>query len=148
MMSSKGFTLIEALLTIVIISTASLAIFAPYIVSVRGIGSHLSPTGISSASALIQKEAEITSAYLASIPDSTWAVTMKGLAHGSPVIGSADIKLNGATYTFLRTYECVKKDFANDASCSSGFIRVTVNVTDAEAKTSLALPFIKTRSGI
>jgi len=143
MISSKGFTLIEALLTIVIISTAALAVFAPYIVSVRGIGIHQSPARISYASALLQKEAEITSAYLAGIPDDVWAATMKGLAHASPVIGSSDVTLNGAT-----TYECVTGNFVNDASCSSGFIRMTISVVDAEAKTSLALSFIKTRAGI
>lgn len=148
MISSKGFTLIEALLTIVIISTAALAVFAPYIVSVRGIGIHQSPARISYASALLQKEAEITSAYLAGIPDDVWAATMKGLAHASPVIGSSDVTLNGATYSFFRTYECVTGNFVNDASCSSGFIRMTISVVDAEAKTSLALSFIKTRAGI
>lgn len=142
-MKTKGLTLLEVLITIVIVSLLAIAVSVPYITASSGTG----PNGairMATASALLQKEAEIISANIAGIPDNLWAETIKSL----PVVGSPNIALNGSTYSFRQSYECITSNLANDTSCLSGFVRITVVVTQLDAGSSFDLSFLKTRNGI
>ncbi|VAX16105.1 hypothetical protein MNBD_NITROSPINAE02-86 [hydrothermal vent metagenome] len=145
---SRGFTLIELIIAIVIFSIASLALIAPALISARGVGAGGAASGMQLA-AKGQEYAEIISSDLTGLSQSDWAPLLSGLVSSSPITTSPGATLNGKTFRVTESFSCVEKDLKTiDASCAKGFARIVVTVTIIETGKTFALPFIKTRTGI
>ncbi len=145
--TSRGFTLLELLVTIVIISIIALAVAVPIIAASAGLGS-TSESRQAQLSALAQKEMETISAQLSGMSQEKWVETLSTLVSDSPISASSDVILDGRTYRSVRTFSCVKSDFASDPACSDGFAKVEVTVTEVDGSAKYTLMFIKTRTGL
>lgn len=144
----SGFTLVEIVVTIIIMTLASMALAAPLMVSSGALGAR-GPASHVQLSGLAKEQAELAMKELSGLSEAQWTQTLLSLTAASPVTGGADLVLNNETYRSTRSYVCVGNDLAGaDTSCVSGFARVTVTVTGVSGGNTLSITFIKTRVGI
>lgn len=144
----SGFTLVEIVALIVIMSAVALAVIAPLIVSSSALGGggasiHFQLTG------LAREQAEYSMMEFSGLSESQWTQTALASAAASPVTVAPDITLDGETFRSVKRYECVASNLSTpDVSCAGGFARITVTVTALSTGETLSLTLIKTRAGI
>lgn len=140
--------MIEAVVTIVIMSIASATIFIPFLVSSQGIGGK-GAAGKVRLALVAHQQAELYTRSLTGLSQTQWSQTLQSLAASSPLVISPDKTLDGETYRAIRSATCVAQDLAaNDAACSAGFAKLTVTVTAINGGDTVTVNLIKTRAGI
>lgn len=144
----RGFTIIELLVTITLMSVAGALVVAPLMVSSRGVGA----PGVAGREALVmvaREEAERFSSGLAGLTGPQWAANIKAVADASPQPVLPDVQLNGKIYAVTRSAACFQADMAApDASCAAGYALVTVTATEADRGEVFSISFVKTAGGI
>lgn len=144
----RGFTIIELLVTITLMSVAGALIVAPLMVSSRGVGA----PGVAGREALVMAargEAERFSSGLAGLTGAQWAANVKAVADASPQAVLPDVQLNGKTYSVTRSAECFQAGLSPpDAACAAGFAVVTITATESGGGEGYSISFVKTAAGI
>lgn len=143
-----GFTLIETLITIVILSIAALAIMTPMLVASSGVGAKGEAVTAQMA-ALAQGQAEFALSGLTALSDTGWKNTLLSLSGASPVTISPDAELDGKFFRTTESFVCLAKDLVlADPSCADGYARISVTITDLVTGKTFSLTFIKTKTGL
>jgi len=145
--SGSGFTLIEALMVIVILSAAGVAVLAPLLVSAGGTGPNGPAVQVQMA-AMLQGQAEVVSSELWGLSSDEWKQRLLSLSRSSPIRVSEDTILNGVPFQLSRSYACVAEDLSTpDPVCESGLTIVTVSVNAGDSNAG-ELSFLKSREGM
>lgn len=145
--SRAGFTLLETLVVIVVLSIASLAIVAPRLMAARGAGSH-SASILAQTTGLLQEQAEIITADLDGLSQEEWVSTLSNLSSSSPVLADQPVVIDSVSCDITMEYSCVRSDLSTpDPACSDGYAFVTISI-QPKGYSVFSLSLVKTIKGL
>ncbi|MBI4665457.1 MAG: type II secretion system protein [Nitrospinae bacterium] len=145
--NKSGATLVEIVMTVMVISIAAMALGAPLMTASRATGSKWFYKRAALAN-LARQQAELVARDFAGLTPTQWSQQAVSLAATSPV-AMPDKVMDGVTYRATRSFTCLSSDLATqDPACADGFVLVTVTITSSPDGDTYTLTFLKTAGGV
>lgn len=122
----EGFTLVELIVSIAVLSIAGAVAVLPLLSSAPGFGA-VRPSLSAKAAGLAGGDAALVMAELSGVGEEEWRGALSALQAASPVRMPAKT-LDGDVFEVERSYFCVAESLEADPSCGAGLVLVTVTV--------------------
>ncbi|MGK7346521.1 MAG: type II secretion system protein [Candidatus Nitrospinota bacterium M3_3B_026] len=142
--SGYGFTLVELVVLIAVLSIAGVVIVLPLVSSAPGFGA-VRPSLSAKAAGLARGQAALAAAELAGVGGDEWKNTLSALQASSPIIMPAKA-LDDDVFEMERFYTCVTENITADPDCAAGLVLVTVTVRTEGLEPS-RLVFLSSKNG-